>query len=166
MVTDISFMKICNNLLSMEPWSMAKKTFELVWRCHHLLSGFLAKGHLPWVSCQSRRSLMIRAIMKLSRGQCTDLLALTYCWGNPQLGDRLMKGLCDQSSLKMGSLTNMWDKSCYDLIPNPRVYCSCTPIRINLPLFSTVVPSNICIESNYLYFPPSSQLWEIKVNWF
>ena len=25
--------------------------------------------------------------------------------GKPQLGDRLMKGLCDQSSIQMGSLT-------------------------------------------------------------
>ena len=30
-------------------------SFKLVWRCHQLLSGFLAKGHLPRVSSQSRR---------------------------------------------------------------------------------------------------------------
>ena len=29
-------------LLSMEPWAVVKKNFQLVWRCHHLLSGFLA----------------------------------------------------------------------------------------------------------------------------
>ena len=63
-------------LLSMEPWAAAKKNFYLVWRCHQLLSsGFLAKGHLPWVSRQSRRSLMIRVTMKWSWGLCTDLLA-------------------------------------------------------------------------------------------
>ena len=32
-------------LLSMEPWAAAKKSFKLVWQCHQLLSGFLAKGH-------------------------------------------------------------------------------------------------------------------------
>ena len=36
----------------------------LVWRCHQLLSGFLAKGHLPRVS---RRSLMIRGITSARR---------------------------------------------------------------------------------------------------
>ena len=41
-----------------------QKNFQLVWRCHQLLSGFLAKGHLPRVSRQSSRSLMIRVIMK------------------------------------------------------------------------------------------------------
>ena len=42
----------------------SQKSFKLVWRCHQLLSGFLAKGHYPRVSRQSRRSLMIRVIMK------------------------------------------------------------------------------------------------------
>ena len=37
-----------------------QKSFKLVWRCHQLLSGFLAKYHLPRVSRLSRRSLMIR----------------------------------------------------------------------------------------------------------
>ena len=59
-------------LLSMESWAVAKKSFKLVWRWHQLLSGFLANGHLSRVS---RRSLMIRVIMKLSMGLCTDLLA-------------------------------------------------------------------------------------------
>ena len=60
------------------PWSNGlrpTKTFQLVGRCYQLLSGILAKGHLPRVSLQSRQSLMIRVIMKLSRGLCTDLLA-------------------------------------------------------------------------------------------
>ena len=34
----------------MEPWAAAKKGFKLLWRCHQLLSGFLAKGHLARVS--------------------------------------------------------------------------------------------------------------------
>ena len=29
-----------------------QKSFKLVWRRHHLLSGFLAEGHLPRVSRQ------------------------------------------------------------------------------------------------------------------
>ena len=41
-----------------------QKSFKLLWRCQQLLSGFLAKGHLPRLSLQSRRSLMIRVIMK------------------------------------------------------------------------------------------------------
>jgi hypothetical protein len=41
-----------------------QKSFKLVWGCHQLLSGFLAKGYSPRVSSQSIRSLMIRVIMK------------------------------------------------------------------------------------------------------
>ena len=43
-------------LLSMEPLTAANKSFKLMWRCYQLLSGFLAKGHLPLVSGQSRLS--------------------------------------------------------------------------------------------------------------
>ena len=43
-------------LLSMESWAAAKRNVQLVWRCHQLLPGFLAKGHLPRVSCHSRQS--------------------------------------------------------------------------------------------------------------
>ena len=50
-----------------------QKNFQLVRRCHQVLSGFLAKGHLPRVSRQSHRSLMM--IMKWSWVLCTDLLA-------------------------------------------------------------------------------------------
>ena len=49
------------------PWShggCGLKSFKLVWWCHQLLSAFIAKCHLPRVSRQSRRSLMIRVIMK------------------------------------------------------------------------------------------------------
>ena len=52
-----------------------------MWRCHQLLSGFLAKGHLPRVS---RQWPMIRVIMKWSRRQCTDLLAFALGWGKPR----------------------------------------------------------------------------------
>ena len=80
--------------------------FKLVWRCHQLLSGFLAKGHLLRVSRQSRQSLIIRVIMKWSRELCTDLLTFFYSWGKPQLVDRRMKGLCKQLLPQMGSLSS------------------------------------------------------------
>ena len=52
------------------------------------------------MSRQSHRSLMIRVIMILSWGPCTDPLAFALqprkTPKKPQLGDRLMKGLCDQ----------------------------------------------------------------------
>ena len=38
------------NLLFMEPWVAAKKSFKVVWRYHELLSGFLVNDHLPRVS--------------------------------------------------------------------------------------------------------------------
>ena len=68
------------------PWShgLRPTNFQLVWWCHQLLSGFLAKGHLPRVSCQSRRSLVIRVTITWSWGLCTDLLAFVYSWGKPQ----------------------------------------------------------------------------------
>ena len=37
-----------------------QKSFKLVWWCHRLLSGFLAKGRVSRVLRQSRRLLMIR----------------------------------------------------------------------------------------------------------
>ena len=51
-------------------WAMGcgQKNFKLVWRCHQLLSGFIAKDHLPRVSRQSRRLIMIRVIIKWSWG--------------------------------------------------------------------------------------------------
>ena len=57
------------------------------------------------MSPQSRRSLMIRVIMKWSWGPCTDLLAFALQPRKPQLEDRQMKGLWNQSSPQMGSLT-------------------------------------------------------------
>ena len=38
---------LCMSLLSMKPWAMVKKSFELVWRYHHLLSRVLAKATSP-----------------------------------------------------------------------------------------------------------------------
>ena len=35
---------------------LRQKSFTPVWRFNQLLSGFLAKGHLPRLSCQSRLS--------------------------------------------------------------------------------------------------------------
>ena len=45
-------------ILSMEIWASEKKptSFKLVWRYHQFLSGFLANGHLPRASHQSRLS--------------------------------------------------------------------------------------------------------------
>ena len=83
-------------------------------RCHQLLCEFLAKAHLHLASRQSLRSLMIRVIMKLSRGLCLDLLAfalqLRKTPGKPYLGDSLMKGLCDQLSPQLGSLSSKWGR--------------------------------------------------------
>ena len=61
-----------------------QKNFQLVWRCHQLLSGFLAKGHLPRVSHQSHQSLMIRVIMRRSWGCAQISWHLPYSRGKPQ----------------------------------------------------------------------------------
>ena len=69
-------------LLSVESWAAGEKIFKLVWRCHQLLFGILAKGPLPRVWRQSLRSLMIRVIMKWSRGGCAHISwHLPYGWG-------------------------------------------------------------------------------------
>ena len=54
-----------------------KKSFKVVWRCHQVPCGFLAKGYLPRVSY---RSLMIRVIMKWSRGSNSLIKSLSSCW--------------------------------------------------------------------------------------
>jgi hypothetical protein len=41
-----------------------QKSFMLVLRCHHFLSGFLAKDHLPRVSRQSLLSANNRYVMQ------------------------------------------------------------------------------------------------------
>ena len=87
------------------------KNIKLVWWCHQLLSGFLVKGHLPRVS---DRSLKIRVIMKWSREAVHRSPGIFFTAeenpGKPQLGDHLMKGLCDQSSPQMGSLSSKWGR--------------------------------------------------------
>ena len=59
-------------------------------------------------------TLMIRGIMKWSRGLFIDLMAfaiqLRKTPKKPQLRDRLMKGLYDQSSPQMGSLSYKWGR--------------------------------------------------------
>ena len=45
-----------NSLLSMEPWNAAKKSSKLVGQLHQLFSWFLATGHFPRGSRQSRLS--------------------------------------------------------------------------------------------------------------
>ena len=87
-----------------------QKSFKLVWRCHQLLPGFLTKGHLPRVLRQSRRSVMIKGDNEMILGAVyrSPGICLTADENprKPQLGDRLMKGLCNQSSAQMGSLTS------------------------------------------------------------
>jgi hypothetical protein len=62
-----------------------------MWRCHHLLSGFLANGYLPRVSCQSRLSAndkgdeMTPGAVRRSHG---IYLTTEENLGKPQLGDR------------------------------------------------------------------------------
>ena len=71
----------------------SQKNF-IVWRCHRLLSGFLAKDHLPRVSCQSVNDKGVNevkpGVLHRSPGICLRAVE------NPeksQLGDRLMKAV-------------------------------------------------------------------------
>ena len=106
-----TFLLLC--LLSMEPWAVTKKSFILVWRCFQLLFGFLANGHLPLVS---RQSYLLRIRMKtdIKPGVVHRSPGIYFKTednpGKPQLGDRLIKGLCEQSSPQMGSLTSKWGR--------------------------------------------------------
>ena len=53
-----------------------QKNFKLVWRCHQLLSRFLAKRQfVPSVASVTSVTNNNKVIMKWSRGLCTDLLA-------------------------------------------------------------------------------------------
>ena len=58
-----------------------QKSFELIWRCHRLLSGFLVKVHLPRVSRQSGLSANDKRDYE---GLSTDPLVLPYSWGKPR----------------------------------------------------------------------------------
>jgi hypothetical protein len=94
-----------------EPWAEDKKRkLSVGWRCHQLLSGFLAKGHLlPSVtSVMSVANDKDDNEMILGTVQRSPDICLTAEENprKPQLGDRLMKGLCDKSSPQMGSLSS------------------------------------------------------------
>ena len=52
-----------------------QKSFRLVWRCHQLLSGFLANGHLPRMSCLSAND---KEDNEVKQELCTDILHLPY----------------------------------------------------------------------------------------
>ena len=74
-----------------------EKSFKLVWRCHHILSRFLANGHLPRVSRQSLLSSNVKGDNKIKSGAVHRSSGI-YFWAeeNPrrsQLGDRLMKAV-------------------------------------------------------------------------
>ena len=55
-----------------------QKSFKLVWRCHQLLSGFLAIDQLIRVSRQSHLSANDKGDNEIIPGLCTDLLHLPY----------------------------------------------------------------------------------------
>ena len=84
-----------------------QESFKIVMRCHQFPSEFLTKGHLSQMSHRSANDKgdneMIPAAVHRSPDTC---LADEENSGKPQLGDRLKKGLCDQTSLQMGSLTS------------------------------------------------------------
>ena len=72
--------------VSMEPRAAAKK--KIVWRYHLLLSGFLATGHLLWVSRQSCLSANVKGSNVMTPGALNDLLEfILQLTGKPQLGD-------------------------------------------------------------------------------
>ena len=93
------------DLLSMEPWAAAKKNFQLVWRCHQLQSRILPLA--PSVASVANdkgekgdNEIILGAVYR-SPGIC---LTAEEKPRKPQLGNRLMKGLYNQSSPKLGYL--------------------------------------------------------------
>ena len=91
-------------LLSMEPQA-ATKRFKLLWRCLLLLPGFLAKDPSVTVvtsvaNVKGDNGMMPGAVHR-SPGIC---FMTEENPGKPQLGKRLMKGLCYQSSPQLGSI--------------------------------------------------------------
>jgi hypothetical protein len=82
----------------------SQKSFKLVWWCYQLLSRFLTKVPLApgflLVTNDKGNNEMIP-------GGCAQISwHLPYSLGKPQLGDCMMKGLYNQSSPQMGSLTS------------------------------------------------------------
>ena len=63
------------NILGAMDWG--QKSLIPMWRYHQFLYAFLANDHSPRVSRQSRRQLMIGITMRINRGLCAGLLALT-----------------------------------------------------------------------------------------
>ena len=82
-----------------------QKKFQLVLRCHQLLSGFLAPSvaSVTAVANDKGDNEMIRGAVYRSPGICLTAEENTR---KPELGDRLMKGPCVQSSPQMGSLSS------------------------------------------------------------
>ena len=82
----------------MEPWAAAKKSFKLVWRCHQFPSGFLTKGHLPQVSCQSHLPANDKGDNEMIPGAVHRTPGIYLIAeenpGKSQLGDRRWR-LCD-----------------------------------------------------------------------
>ena len=101
------------NSLWRESITLGQKSFTLVCQRHQLLTGFLAKGYLPGVSCQSRLSAndkgdngMIPGAVHRSPGTC---LTAEENLEKPQLGNFRWR-LCDQWSPQMGTLICKWDR--------------------------------------------------------
>ena len=82
------------DLLSMEPWAAAKKTFI---QC----GGAPNVASVTSIANDKGDNKMILGAVHRSPDIC---LTAEENPGKPQLGDHLMKGLCDQSSSQMGSL--------------------------------------------------------------
>ena len=73
------------SLLSIGTWAAAKKLI-LVWRGHHLLSGFLVNNHLSRVSCELHLSDLKGETGTVHRSPGIYLIAKESS-GKPQLGD-------------------------------------------------------------------------------
>ena len=74
-----------------------QKSFKIVWRCHQLLSRFLAKGHLLQASRQSRLSASDKGdnelMLRFMHRYPGIYLMVQENPGKPQLGDRLMRAM-------------------------------------------------------------------------
>ena len=102
---DFVALRIVVSVVSLLPNEQTKvgcdqKNFQLVWRCHQLLSGFLAPSVASVTSVANDKddNEMILGAVYRSLGIC---LIAEENPRKPQLGEGLMKGL---SSPQMGSL--------------------------------------------------------------
>ena len=92
-----------NLLLSIEPWAGASKSFKLVWRCTSFSPGSWPKATSPSVTSVANDkgdNEMIPGAVHRSPGICVTAEENP---GISQLGDPLMKRLCDQSSPQTSS---------------------------------------------------------------